>query len=154
MKIPRSFVALVVLSISIVSTYADAPLRKGDQFDLRIGGVPADQTSLISSSYTVDGEGCLNLAYIGKIQVDGKTPSQAQSSIEQAYVERGIYTHPTVTIAVAPSARLITVGGEVNNKGRIQYNARYDDHVGHRCSRRFQHLTPGRTRFASFAATK
>ncbi len=77
--------------------------------------------SAITSSYTIDGEGCLNLPYINKVQVEGKTPSQVQSVIEQTYVERGIFTHPTVTVSIAASARQITVGGEVNNKGRVAY---------------------------------
>lgn len=121
MKISHGLLAVAAFALSVVPAHADAPLRKGDQFDLRIAGVPGDETSKISSSYTIDGEGCLNLAYIGKVQVDGKTPSEAQSSIERTYTERGIFTHPTVTIAVAASARLVTVGGEVNNKGRFPY---------------------------------
>lgn len=121
MKMKRSVLVVAAFALSIVTARADAPLRKGDQFDLRIGGVPSDEMSLISSNYTIDGEGCLNLSYIGKVQIDGKTPSEAQSSIERTYVERGIFTHPTVTISIASNARQITVGGEVNSKGRIGY---------------------------------
>lgn len=121
MKTSRSFLCAAFFALSIVSARADAPLRKGDQFDLRIGGVPPDEMSAIASSYTIDGEGCLNLPYINKVQVEGKTPSEVQSVIERTYIERGIFTHPTVTVSIAPTARQITVSGEVNNKGRIGY---------------------------------
>jgi polysaccharide export outer membrane protein len=96
-------------------------LRVGDSFDLRIGGVPADDISNISSNYTVDGEGCLNLAYLNKIHVAGMTPSQIQNVIEKAYEERGIFTHPTVTLSIAASARFVNVSGQVKNPSRVPY---------------------------------
>ena len=121
MRTTRSFLCAAIFAVSVVAARADAPLRKGDQFDLRIGGVPSEEMSAITSSYTIDGEGCLNLPYINKVQVEGKTPSQVQSIIEQTYVERGIFTHPTITVSIAAATRQITVGGEVNNKGRVAY---------------------------------
>ncbi len=121
MKMIRSFLFAVALVAVAVTARADAPVRLGDQFDLRIGGVPSDDTSLISANYTVDGEGCLNLSYIGKVKVVDKTPSDIQSIVERTYIERGIFSHPTVTISMARGAQLITVGGEVNSKGRIPY---------------------------------
>ncbi len=121
MKLPRSFALAAAFSLFIVSARADAPLRKGDQFDLRLGGVPGDDVSLISSNYTIDGEGCLNLSYIGKVQVEGKTASEIQSAIERAYIDRGIFTHPTVSVSIVAATRLITFGGEVNNKARVPY---------------------------------
>ena len=114
--------AAVFAALPIVSARADAPLRKGDQFDLRIAGVPSDEMGKISSNYTIDSEGCLNLAYIGKVQVEGKSPSDIQSIVERTYVDRGIFTHPTVTVSVARNVQLITVGGEVNSKGRVTYS--------------------------------
>ena len=101
----------------------DAPFRVGDSFEVRIGGVPATEAGLIAGPYTVDGEGNLNLAYIGKVQAAGLTPSQFQSRVEHAYSEGGIFTHPAVTVNVAAASRLITVGGEVNSRGRVPYTA-------------------------------
>ena len=115
-------IAFVVMGFSpIVLRASDAPLRPGDTLELKMGGVPPDDSSLISSSYTIDGEGCLNLAYVGKVQVAGLTPSQIQSAVERSYVEKGIFTHPTVSLNISPQSRLITVGGEVNSKGRVPY---------------------------------
>ena len=99
----------------------DAAIRAGDTFELRLGGVPSDDSGLISSSYTVDGEGKLNLAYSGKIQAAGLTPSQIQAAVEHAYIEDGIFTHPTVTLNIAPSSRMVSETREVYQKGRVAY---------------------------------
>ena len=99
----------------------DAPLRVGDTFEIKLGGVPSEDAAQISTNYTVDGDGKLNLAYVGKVQAAGMTPSQIQSEVENTYIEHGIFTHPTVTVNIAPTARLVTVTGEVNQKGRVPY---------------------------------
>jgi protein involved in polysaccharide export with SLBB domain len=103
------------------TAFADATLRPGDTFDLRIGGVPGDEMAAISSSYTLDGEGYLNLPYLGKLQVSGMNAGQIQSMVERAYTERGIFTHPTITLTIAPSARFVNVGGQVKAPSRIPY---------------------------------
>ena len=120
MKLRFLLAGLMVLA-SYGSVLADATLRPGDTFDLRIGGVPGDEMAAISSSYTLDGEGYLNLPYLGKLQVSGMTPGQIQSLVERDYVERGIFTHPTITLSIAPSARFVNVGGQVKAPSRIPY---------------------------------
>ena len=120
MKI-RSFLAAFIVLASCGSALADATLRPGDTFDLRIGGVPGEEMSAITSSYTIDGEGYLNLPYLGKLQVGGMTPGQIQSLVERDYIERGIFTHPTITLSIAPSARFVNVGGQVKAPNRIPY---------------------------------
>ena len=112
---------LAVLTLSVSSALADAVLRSGDSFELRIGGVPPDDVATISSNYTVDGEGYLNLPYIGKILVARMTASSIQSTIERAYVSQGIFTHPTVTLNIAATARFVNVGGQVRSPGRIPF---------------------------------
>lgn len=99
----------------------DAVFRPGDSFDLKIAGVPGDDSAKISGPYTIDGDGCINLAYIGKVQAASRTPAEVQSATEHAYVNGGIFTHPTVSLNITPQSRLVTVGGEVNSKGRIPY---------------------------------
>ena len=113
--------AVCVLVVPGMMAAPDAPLRTGDSFELKIGGVPADDTSLISSTYTIDGEGCINLAYVNKVRAAGLTASEIQSSVERAYVNGGIFTHPSVSLNITASSRQVTVGGEVNNKTRIPY---------------------------------
>ena len=116
---------LYVLTVAVLmgapALWADAVIRSGDTFEIKLGGVPSDDAGQISTSYTVDGEGKLNLAYVGKVQAAGLTPSQIQSEVENTYIERGIFTHPTVTVNIAPTARMISVMGEVNQRGRVAY---------------------------------
>ena len=121
MKTPGLIASVLLLVTSVLHASPDALLRAGDTFDLKIAGIPSDDTQLISGPYTIDGEGNLNLAYINKVQAANLTPSQVQASIERIYIERGIFTHPTVTLNIAPSSRLVTVTGEVNSKGRVPY---------------------------------
>ena len=120
MRIRILLAAAVTLALS-ASVYADATLRPGDTFDLRIGGVPTDEMSAISSSYTLDGQGYLNLAYLGKLQVSGMTAGEIQSLVERAYIDRWIFTHPTITLTIAPSARFVNVGGQVKAPSRIPF---------------------------------
>jgi protein involved in polysaccharide export with SLBB domain len=119
MKIRIFFAAACLVLVCCGSALADANLRPGDTFDLRIGGVPVDEMSAISSSYTIDGY--LNLPLLGKLQVSGMTAAQIQSVVERAYVDRGFFTHPSITITIAPSARFVNVGGQVKAPSRVPY---------------------------------
>ena len=116
-----ALICVVICSVCGAGRLSAQALRVGDSFDLRIGGVPSDDIANISSNYTVDGEGCLNLAYLGKIHVAGLTPSAIQSAVERAYVERGIFKQPTITLNIAPSARFVNVSGAVKNPSRVPY---------------------------------
>ena len=78
--------------------HADAVLRKGDTLELKISGVPAAETTSLSGQYTIDNDGFVNLAYIGKIRIGGLPAGVAQSTIEQAYRSRDIFTNPTIII--------------------------------------------------------
>jgi protein involved in polysaccharide export with SLBB domain len=117
----RYFLIALFLLACCASAFADATLRPGDTFDLRIGGVPGDEMSAISSTYTLDGEGFLNLPYLGKMQVAGMNAGQIQSLVEREYVERGIFTHPTVTLTISAGARFVNVGGQVKSPSRVPY---------------------------------
>ena len=122
----KKVILLMVLAIlGLVSPLlgGDAILRPGDTFDLRIGGIPPQDASNVNGSYTIDSDGNLNLPYLGKIAVANMSPSQVQSSAERAYINQGIYTHPTITITVALSARFVTVGGQVKAPQRVAYSA-------------------------------
>ena len=51
------------------------------------------------------------------------TASAIQSTIERAYVAQGIFTHPTITLNIAPAARFVNVSGAVKSPGRVPYSA-------------------------------
>lgn len=121
MKKASTLLAAVMLVFTVSTALADATIRPGDSFDLRIGGVPGDDQATISSNYTVDGDGFLNLPYIGRIQVARMSPSAIQALIERTYVSQQIFTHPTVTLNIAPSARFVNVSGQVKSPQRVPY---------------------------------
>lgn len=100
----------------------DAPLRNGDSVDIRIGGVPFSEASALNNNYTIDNDGNIKLAYIGKVPVVGKTAGQAADLIESIYKSQEIYSNPTITISTQNTApRFVNVGGEVKNVSRVPY---------------------------------
>ncbi len=120
----RSLITVFCLFAGLVclSSHASAQaMRIGDSCDLRIGGVPADDAANITGPYTVDGEGCLNLPFLNKLHVAGMSSSQIQSMIERAYIDRGYFTHPTITLNTQASAKFVNVSGAVKNPSRIPY---------------------------------
>ena len=118
----KLLVTLCAVACSAATAFADAALRAGDTFDLRIGGVPADEMGVITGNYTIDGDGFMNISYLSKLRVGGMTASQIQSLVERSYVDRGIFTHPTVVITVNPGARFVNVGGSgMKGESRVPY---------------------------------
>ena len=104
--------------------FAQAVLRPGDTLEIRLAGVPADEIGMFSAPYVVDEAGTLNLPYINQVQVGGLAPNVAQATIEKKLRDEGIYTHPTVTVIIAPGgSRFVTIGGAVRGPGRIPYSS-------------------------------
>lgn len=100
----------------------DVPLRSGDQVSIRLAGVPSEDISQVSGSYTVDGGGNINLPYIGKIHAAGLRQADVQNNIERAYKDRGIYSAPIVTVSVQFD-RLVDIEGDVRAPQRVRYTA-------------------------------
>ncbi|HEY0791670.1 MAG TPA: polysaccharide biosynthesis/export family protein [Chthoniobacterales bacterium] len=118
------FLPVLTLSCLLLVTlpvHADAVLRKGDTLELKISGVPAAETTSLSGQYTIDNDGFVNLAYIGKIRIGGLPAGVAQSTIEQAYRSRDIFTNPTIIITQQITSRFVNVGGEVKTPNRVGY---------------------------------
>lgn len=113
-------VALAFLFVA-ASAFAQATLRIGDPVELKIGGVPAEEQTQVNNTYTVDANGNVNLPYINKIRAEGLTPAQLAGSIEGAFRSSKIYTNPTVTILMQPTARFVNVGGAVRTPSRVPF---------------------------------
>ncbi len=113
------FVVIVVFTASVRAQ--DAELRNGDTLELRLGGVPSGDISQIAGSYVVDNQGSINLAYINKISVAGKTAGQAADAIEKAYKDAEIFANPTITISTQGMGRFVNVGGEVKSPSRVNF---------------------------------
>jgi len=101
----------------------DARLREGDQLEIRIGGVPSEEIMQIAGSYTVDGQGFVNLPHVGKIKAVGTSQSELQTAIENAYRSQQIYTNPQITVTVPNMARFVNVGGAVRSPTRVPFTA-------------------------------
>lgn len=116
---------LAVLCIAAglpAATFAqDAVLRPGDQIEIRLGGVPSEDTTLVSGQYQVDGQGFVNMPHIGKIRAAGTTQAALQNTIESTYKSQQIYTNPTVTVNIPTTARFVNVGGDVKGPRRVEF---------------------------------
>lgn len=116
------FALVLVFSLSLLPAQ-DAVLRSGDSLDLRIGGVPPEEVQQVSGTYTIDGDGYVNLPHIGKVRAAQATQSELQRSIEGAYVTRQIYTNPSITLSIPNMARFVNTGGEVKAPQRVPFTA-------------------------------
>jgi len=111
----------VLLFAAAFSAQAQATLRVGDPVELKISGVPAEEQAQVNNIYTVDASGTVNLPYINKVKADGLTPAQLAASIEGSYRSGRVYTNPTITIVMQPSARFVNVGGAVRTPSRVPF---------------------------------
>ena len=114
-------IAFVLLSATLPAQ--DAVLRAGDSLEIRIGGVPAEEVQQVSGTYTIDGDGNVNLPHIGKVRAAEATQSELQRSIESAYISRQIYTNPSITLTIPNMARFVNTGGEVKAPQRVPFTA-------------------------------
>lgn len=96
-------------------------LRSGDIIDVRLGGVPREEIEQVTGTYSVDTQGFLNVPQVGRVRADGLTQEALQTAIEETYRAKGIYSNPTVTVSVPPTARFVNVGGEVRLPQRVPY---------------------------------
>lgn len=103
------------------AVYRGIKLRSGDLVEIRLGGVPPDETVQINGVYTVDSAGNVNMPQIGSVRALGETQQALQSAIESRYRTSGIYTTPTISVSVPLEARFVNVGGEVRLPQRIPY---------------------------------
>lgn len=101
--------------------FGQANLRIGDPVEIKISGVPAEEQAQVNNVYSVDASGSLNLPYINKIKAEGLTPAQLSASIEGAYRSNKVFTNPTITILMQPTARFVNVGGAVRTPSRVPF---------------------------------
>jgi len=114
-------VAGALLLAAPAASASDVAFRVGDTMELRIGGVPSEETQLITGTYTVDGEGFINLPHVGKVRASGLSQAELQRAVEAAYRGGEIYTNPTITITVPNVARFVNVSGDVRQPRRVEY---------------------------------
>lgn len=117
----RLWGAIALLMGACVATSAgEAVLRPGDTIELKIGGVPSNDTASVSGAYMIDGQGYVNMPNLGKVKIGGLTTGAAQGAIESGYRSHDIYTNPTIIITMQAQSRWVNVGGEVNLRLRSE----------------------------------
>ena len=114
-------IAVHVLPSMVVAS--EAAFRVGDSIELRIGGVPSEDISVVTGSYTVDGEGFINIPHVGKVRAAGLTQAALQRAVESAYKSNEIYTNPTITVTVPNTMRFVNVSGDVRSPQRVPYTS-------------------------------
>ncbi len=100
-------------------------LKANDRVTVSIGGIPDSEVAQIKGTYTVSDAGTINLLYIGQVRAAGSKPSTLQSTIEQLYISKEIYTRPTVTVSIdgdAATARMVYVISGCNKNGPVPYS--------------------------------
>ncbi|MGI8435950.1 MAG: polysaccharide biosynthesis/export family protein [Chthoniobacterales bacterium] len=115
------FILALALFAFVLSAHGQATLRVGDPVEIKLSGVPSEEQAQVNNIYSVDASGMINLPYINKVRAQGLSPSQLSSSIEGAYRSEKIYTNPTITILMAPTARYVNVGGAVRSPSRVPF---------------------------------
>jgi protein involved in polysaccharide export with SLBB domain len=94
------------------------PLRIGDKVRVELSGIPDKMEPM---DRDIKEDGTINLPFIGTIAAEGKSPSQLEKDIKDAY-EPKWFLHVNVTVTHA--ARFFYVTGMVNStsgSGRIVY---------------------------------
>ena len=115
--------ALAFTALASDAAASDAAFRTGDTIELRIGGVPAEETQLVTGAYTVDGEGFINLPHVCKVRAAGLNQATLQRAVETAYRGGQIYTNPTITVTVPTTLRFVNVSGDVRQPRRVEYTS-------------------------------
>jgi len=115
--------AFLLLFGGALRAQSTATLRVGDTVQIRISGVPAEEIGQFNNSYLIDGNGMVNIPYIGNVQAAGLQSGQLQATIEAKLKSGQIYTHPTIIVTSEGSARFVTVGGNVRSPGRVVHTS-------------------------------
>ena len=116
---------LLLVLLSLLTPHlraADATLRPGDVFDMRLTGMPLEIVQDIANlQYTVGPDGIVNIPLIGKMKVSGLNSTQVEDAIQARYIADKIFTKPTVIISVAQGARWVSVSGGVRAPQRAPW---------------------------------
>jgi protein involved in polysaccharide export with SLBB domain len=118
-----AFLGAFLLLASFPVSAEEFILRPSDTIQLKIAGVPVNDAKAVTGEYTIDGQGYISLANLGRIKISGLTVTAAQTFIETGYRAHDIYTRPTITIAVGTAHRWVNVGGAVKTPQRIAYKS-------------------------------
>ncbi|MCW1924846.1 polysaccharide biosynthesis/export family protein [Luteolibacter arcticus] len=122
----RLFLLLALLCLSMPGLVAQTTISAGRAIQIQIKGVPAEDSSLISGSYTVSEAGTIRMPLLsGTIRAAGLSPTSLAQNIEASYRAEKIFTTPAVNVMATSLENLeevlVTVGGQVVSPGPVKY---------------------------------
>lgn len=126
MKLP-GILLTSFLFISGVTGTALAGLEAGEQINLTIRGVAADEQQKIAGVYRVGESGSVRLPMLDQlVAARGLTPEQFARAAETAYKAAGIYSQPAIEIEVIKGKNLdgstvVSLGGQVRRAGEVPF---------------------------------
>jgi polysaccharide export outer membrane protein len=90
-------------------------IRSTDKLSIRVF-----QEEELTTISRVDSKGTINLPLVNEVRVSGLTLSEAERTIESAYVNGRFLRNPEVTVEVEEYApREVSINGQVKNPGRF-----------------------------------
>jgi len=87
-------------------------LRRGDKVSIAIRDIPNPQ----DIRDVIDNLGCVNLPLIGTMKIEGRTTSEAENVIEDAYIRGGYYKK--INVIVVGGEEEYFISGEVKREGK------------------------------------
>ena len=123
----RALSLFLLLSVASGGTASESESRVfvGDHLAIVISGVPEDEIQQISGMYEVGETGTINLPHVGEISVSGQTALVAQFVVEQSFKREGIFTAPSIKVAIHSSRcgppQTVTVTGGVAVPGPVPF---------------------------------
>lgn len=118
-KFPLAILLLLIGQTGVSAPESNQPddsdyiLRSGDRITVTVFNEPD-----LTAEQEIDPDGVVVLPLLGRTNLAGKSPREAETFIEQRYVEEQFLIDPQVTIAIQQYAKQIFyVFGEVGNPG-------------------------------------
>lgn len=116
------FLAILGLCLPL----AAAELRVGDEIQLTLRGVPAEDAGKVSGAYVVNERGQVRPPLLESgVAATGLTPLQLAERIEETYRRSGIYQQPRVEVVAAKAKQVagarVSVGGRVRRNGPVNF---------------------------------
>jgi polysaccharide export outer membrane protein len=114
----------LLFTVSVLGVHGEVAvtLRKGDLFEMRLSGMPAEYAAAFAVQYTVNQDGTVHVPLLGEMKAAGMTASQLERSIQSKLVADKVFTHPTVLISVPQTGPFVSISGGVSHPGRLPWS--------------------------------
>lgn len=115
---------LILLALGALTpcrSHAQALMRNGEVFELRLSGMPSEYANEFPPQYTIGDSGEVRIPFIGEMKAAGTSPTQLARAIERKLMADKIFTSPTAVITLRPESRLVSIGGAVRSPQALQW---------------------------------